>query len=131
MVKVLDASAMMVFLEKESGYEKIKDLFVKAAQTELNLLMTAVNWGEIYYVLVRHHGLQEAEKVMRLIETFPVEIVEVNLNLAKQAALYKAEKKLPFVDAFAAALAKIRKGELMTCDKDFKAVEREIKVVWV
>ena len=131
MVKVLDASALMVYLEKESGYEKVKDLFIKAAETDKKLLMASVNLGEVYYILIREHGLENAEEVFRLIETFPIEFVPVDVDLTKQAALYKATKKIPFVDSFAAALAKLRKGELVTSDKDFKAVEGEIKIVWV
>ena len=131
MVKVLDASALMVYLEKEPGYEKVKDLFIKSAESDKKLLMTAVNVGEVYYVLAKNHGLKEAEEILHLIHTFPIEIVPIDLTLAKQAALFKATKKLPFVDSFAAALAKLRKGELVTSDKDFKAVEGEIKIVWV
>ncbi len=131
MVKVLDALALMVYLEKEQGYTKVKDLFTKAAESEKNLLMTTVNLGEVYYVLVRNHGVEEAEKILQLIETFPIEFVEIDMALAKQAALYKVTLKLSFVDSLAAALTKLRKGELVTKDKDFKAIEQEIKVSWV
>ena len=131
MVKVLDASALMVYLEKEPGYEKVKDLFIRSAESDKEILMTAVNLGEVYYVLIKNHGLNEADEILQLIHTFPIEIVPIDLALSKQAAIFKAAKKLPFVDSFAAALAKLRKGELVTSDKDFKAVEGEIKIVWV
>lgn len=131
MVKVLDACALMAYLEKEPGYEKIKDLFVKAAESGKNLLMTTVNWGEVFYILARDYGFDEAEKIQNLVDTFPVEFVPVDLVLAKQAALYKATKKLPYVDCFVAALVKLRRGELITCDKDFKVLENEIKISWI
>ena len=131
MVKVLDASALMVYLEKEPGYEKVKDLFIRSAESDKEILMTAVNLGEVYYVLIKNHGLNEADEIMHLIHTFPIEIVSIDLALSKQAAIFKVAKKLPFVDSFAAALAKLRKGELVTSDKDFKAVEGDIKILWV
>jgi len=131
MVKILDACALMVYLEKEAGYEKVKELFVKAAESGNDLLMSAINWGEVFYLLVRDYGITEAEKIQRVIETLPIEFVSVDLSLTKQAALYKATKKLPYADCFAAALAKIHKGELITCDKDFKRVENEVKIVWM
>lgn len=131
MVKVLDASALMAYLEKESGYEKVKDLFVKAAAGERNLLMTTINWGEVFYILIRNYGFQEADRIQHFIETFPIEMVPVDLALARQAALYKATKKIPYADCFAAALARLRKGELITGDKEFKALENEIKISWV
>ena len=131
MAKILDASALMVYLEKEKGYETIKDLLIKAAETGKNFLMTTVNFGEVYYAVAREHGLEEAEKIFQLIQTFPIEFVEVDLLLARQAALLKAAFKLPFADCFAAALAKLSNGELLTTDKDFKTVEGEIKIMWV
>lgn len=131
MVKVLDACALMIYLEKESGYEKIRDIFVKSAESGNNLLMTTVNWGEVFYILIKNYGYDEAERIQHLIETFPIEIVPVDLLLAKQSALYKATKKLPYVDCFAAALTKLYKGELITCDKEFKVLENEIRILWV
>jgi len=131
MVKVLDACALMVYLEKESGYEKIKELFVKAAESGQHLLMLTINWGEVFYVLIRDYGIEEAEKIQRAIETFPIEFVPVDLAITKQAVLYKATKKLPYADCFAAALAKLRKGEVITGDKEFKVLENEIKISWI
>jgi len=121
----------MTYLEKEPGYEKIKDLFVKAAESGRPLLMSTVNWGEVFYVLIRDHGIEEAERIQKIIETFPIEFVPAELIVTKQAAWYKVAKKLPYADCFVAALAKIHKGEIVTGDKEFKAVENEIKISWV
>lgn len=131
MAKILDASALMVYLEKEEDHEKVKELLVKAAEADKNLLMTTVNFGEVYYAVAREHGLEEAERISKLVQTFPIELVEADLVLATEAARLKAIQKLPFADCFAAALAKLRKGELVTTDKDFKVVEGEIKVLWI
>ena len=131
MVVVLDASALMAYLEKQPGYEKVRNLLAKAAESERNLLMSAINWGEVFYVLVKRNGRQEAEKIMNLIETFPIEVVDADIELARQAALYKAIEKLPYVDSFAAALTKLRKGELVTADKEFQLVESDIKINWI
>ena len=131
MVIVLDASALMAYLEKEPGYEKVKNLLARAAESERNLLMSAVNWGEVCYVLVKNYGRVEAEKTMSLIETFPIEVVDADIETARQAALYKAIRKLPYADSFAAALTKLRKGELVTGDKEFHLVESEIKITWL
>ena len=131
MIRVLDASALMAYLEKESGYEKVKDALSKAAETDKKLLMNVVNWGEVYYILVRDHGPEKAEEIIQIVETFPIEFVSPDKALTKQAALYKAGKSLPYVDSHAAALAKICRGELMTVDKDFKLVEQDIKILWI
>ena len=38
---------------------------------------------------------------------------------------------MSFADAFAAALAKERKAELVTGDLEFKTLEKEIKIAWL
>jgi len=131
MVQVIDACALMAYLEKESGYQKVKELLVKASEGSRTLLMTTVNWGEVSYVLVRYYGILEAEKIQRIVETFPIEFIPVDLGLAKQAALYKAAKKLPYADCFAAGLAKLHRGEIVTADKEVKVIEDEIKGLWI
>ena len=131
MTRVLDASALIAYLEKESGYEKVKEALVKASETEKPILMSVVNWGEVYYILIKEYGPDKAREVIALIETFPLDIVPDDKETAKQAAYYKAVKKLPYADSFAAAVSKIHKAELMTADKEFKLVEDEIKIAWI
>ncbi|MEW6040742.1 MAG: type II toxin-antitoxin system VapC family toxin [Elusimicrobiota bacterium] len=131
MVTILDACALMAYLEKEPGYEKVRDLLTEAAKKGKNLLMSVVNWGEVFYVLVKSHGIEETEAIQRLIETLPIDIIPVDVKMTKQSAFYKATKNLPYVDCFAGALAKIYKGGLITVDKDFRLLENEIKIVWL
>jgi predicted nucleic acid-binding protein len=47
----------------------------------------------------------------------------------RQAALFKATKKMSYADCFAAALAKIENAELVTGDSEFKVVESELKKI--
>ena len=61
----------------------------------------------------------------------PIELVEADLPLAKQAAIYKATNKMSYADAFAAALAKIKNADLVTGDAEFKPLEKEIKINWL
>ena len=131
MVKVLDACALIAYIEKEPGYEIVKELFVKASQSGKHLLMSTVSWGEVFYVLIKDHGVIEAERAQKIIETFPIEFVPPDLVVSKQAALYKAVKKLPYTDCFVAALAKVQKGEIVTDDADFKVIENEVKIIWI
>ena len=128
---VLDSYAVFVYLEKEPGYEKVRDLFIDAAETGSPLLLSSVNWGEIYYITKREKGDALAEETMRLLDSFPINIVTVDRDLAKQAGVYKADKKMSYADCFAAALAKMKKSALITGDREFKEVEDEIKIIWV
>ena len=131
MIKVIDSHALMVFLEKESGYEKVQQLFIQAAEHDNHLLMTSVNYGEIYYIVLRECGKEKAQEVEKVIASLPIQLVDVDVELAKEAGKLKAVKKLSYADCFAAALAKMNKGELITGDKEFEEVKNEIKILWV
>lgn len=131
MTKVLDAYGLLVFLEKEPGFEKIESFFVNAVEKDDYLLMTSVNFGEVYYIVLRECGQKKAQEIEKIVKSLPIEIVDVDMQLAIEAACFKATKKLSYADCFAAALAKIRKGEVITGDKEFKALENEIKIVWI
>jgi len=131
MVRVLDAHALMIYLEKEPGHEKLASLFVSAVEKDDHLLMTTVNYGEIYYIILRECGQIKVNEIEAVIRTLPIEVIDVDIQLAKEAAKFKAVKKLSYADCFAAALAKIRKGELVTGDREFTAIKNEIKILWI
>jgi predicted nucleic acid-binding protein len=38
---------------------------------------------------------------------------------------------MSYGDCFAAALAKLRKAELVTGDEEFRQIEKEIKILWI
>ena len=105
------------------------ELFQVARDSGRDLLLTTVNWGEIFYITLREAGPQKAEEVAHLISTLPIQIIPADLELARQAALFKSSKKMSYADCFAAALAKLRKVELVTGDEDFKQVEGEVKAL--
>ena len=131
MIRVLDSHGLLVFLEREPGFEKVKSLFVAALEEDNNLLMTSVNFGEVYYIVLREFGEKKVNEVEKIIQTLPIEIVDVDMQLAREAARFKATKKISYADCFAAALAKLREGEIVTGDKEFKALEGEVKISWV
>jgi len=131
MRRVLDAHALMVFLEKEAGFEKVESFLVAATEKDSPLLMTSVNFGEVYYIILRECGQAKALEIEKIIQTLPIEIVDVDVPLAKEAARFKAAKRISYADCFAAALARTHKAELITGDKEFEAVEGDVRIAWV
>jgi predicted nucleic acid-binding protein len=131
--KILDSWALIAFFEDEPAAEEVEKLLVKAEAGTHKLLLSVVNWGEIYYSTMRKVSPKAAEQKARDIAGLAIEIVpvETDLHLVRQAAIYKATKKLSYADAFAAALAKIRNAELVTGDPEFKEIENEIKIAWL
>ena len=132
--KVLDSWALIAFFEDEPAAEEVEKLLVKAEAGTHKLLLCVVNWGEIYYNTMRKVSQVAAEQKAKEMAGLTIQIVGVDGNdmeLARQAAIYKATRKLSYADAFAAALAKIRNAELVTGDQEFKDLEGEIKIRWL
>lgn len=131
MRKILDAHGLLVFLEKEDGFEKVESFFLSAVEKDEHLLMSSVNFGEVYYIVLRECGKEKVCQIENIINALPVEIIDVDIDIAREAACFKAVKKVSYADCFAAALAKKYKGEVITGDKEFKALENEVKISWI
>lgn len=70
-------------------------------------------------------------RLKKIVLTLPIEIINVDIQLAREAARLKATKKFSYADCFAAAMARLRKGEVITGDKEFKIFENEVKIAWI
>jgi predicted nucleic acid-binding protein len=60
-----------------------------------------------------------------------IEIVDADWALTRQAASLKVKGNISYADCFAAALAKSRKADLVTGDKEFKSLDHEIRISWI
>lgn len=128
---VLDSYAVLAFLFQESGYEKIAGLFEKAAESDKALMIAAPNWAEVRYMIERKVGLAQWREARAKLLGLPIEIIPVDQDLAEMAGEIKATKKMSLADCFAAALAKQQKAEIYTGDPEFRAVESDLKIIWL
>lgn len=128
---VLDASALLAMFFGEPGMEKMRDLFHKAAEADHPALISAVNWAEVLYRMQRKHGVEGLETARRFEYTMPLDVAPLDRELAESAAQLKTTYDLGLADAFAAALAKSKKVELVTADTEFKALKKEIEMIWL
>ena len=130
---VLDSWALIALFEDEPAADTVEELLHQAKEGEHELFLSVVNWGEIYYNTMREVSQKAAEDRAREIASLPIDIVGVgdDLGIARQAAIYKATKKMSYADCFGAALAKVKNAEFVTGDPEFKEVEKEIKIVWL
>ncbi len=129
--KVLDSYAWMAFFEDEPGADFIRGLLLKAEESDLKLLMSVVNLGEVWYSIARTNSPETADQYIHEINGMAIDIVDADWQITRQAAAYKANGNIAYGDCFAAALARNRKAELITGDKEFIALESEIKIYWL
>jgi predicted nucleic acid-binding protein len=128
---VLDSWAIMSYLGGEPSAEKVADIMADAHEEDVPLLMTVVNAGEVWYILAREVSVAEADSSIRQLRQLGISFIDVDWDLAHEAAGFKSKHKMSFADCFAAALAKAKKAQLITGDQEFKQVEREINITWL
>jgi predicted nucleic acid-binding protein len=131
--KVLDSWALMAFYNGESAADAVEEILFQGSEGRHHLYMSVINWAEIYTAYARGESVEAAEARVREMATLSIEIVGVgeDLKLARQAAIYKARGGISYGDAYAAALAKEKKAELVTGDTEFKRLAKEIKIQWL
>jgi len=129
--KALDSYALMAFFEDEPGADTVRGLIFKAEEDGVKLVMSVVNLGEVWYSIARTNSSETADQYIGEINGMAIEIVDADWQLTRQAAVFKAAGNLSYADCFAAALAKNHKAELVTGDKEFKVLEREIRISWI
>lgn len=128
---VLDSWAMLAYFEDESAGEAVGEILADACENGISLMMSLVNVGEVWYIVARQTTEKEADACIDQLRQLGIIFAEIDWKLARQAALFKSKHKMSFADCFAAALAKEHNAELLTGDKEFRAVEGEVKIKWL
>jgi predicted nucleic acid-binding protein len=108
----------------------VKQLLAESARLH-NAWIASVNLSEAWYMLVRKHSAELAKHAIDELDRIGLERVDVDWPMVLQAAEFKSRHRISYADAFAAALAKHRNAELVTGDREFRALESEIKVHWI
>src|SRR5882724_10967685 len=129
--KVLDSFALISYFRDEPGAELMETLLVVAGKKDSPLHMTDVNYAEVKYSIVKKDGAKAWEEAAKVLQGLPIDFHPTTREMADTAADFKTRFKMSLADAFAAALAKERKAELITGDVEFQPLEREIKILWL
>lgn len=126
---VLDANALIGLFEgRASVSEKVKKLISEAVRQDLPLLMSAVNWGEVFYMEWRYHGEAMAREAEAKLQELPIVVMGVDRARASRAGALKQKHALGYADAFAAELAIERAAWLVTADPEFAKVGKSLMV---
>ncbi len=128
---VLDSYAMIAYFEDEPGADRVAKVLRQLVQGKGKGFMSVVNWGEIYYNTMKEQGVAEAEKVILQLDKFPIQMVEVNKDLAYEAAKLKGKYRIAYADCFAAALSVKLDASLVTGDPEFKRLKERISIQWI
>lgn len=117
---VFDTSALLRYAEDGPGAARVEQIINLARMGECRVSMSAVSWGEVFYVLMRKLGQQRASSMLRALRALPLTVTSVFAPEAEQAGEFKGQHGVPYADAFVGALALIEGAILVTGDYDFK-----------
>jgi len=129
--RVCDAHALIAYFEKEEGWQKVTEYFQQAGASRMPLLLSTVNYGEVFYITLREAGRAAAEEVLSAIKSLPIQLVPVDEEIALAAAEFKAKGGLSYADCFAAGLAVVAKAEVITGDPEFKRIQKDVRIAWI
>lgn len=128
---VLDASALLALVQKTAGAQKVGDLFKSAVRGHVEIFMSTINYGEVYGIILREYGLEQAAATMSALQPLPLRLMDATRERAFRAADVKSKYKLYYVDSFAAALAIECQAKLVTSDSDFRRLGHSFPVAWL
>ena len=128
---VLDTWAVIAYLEDEPSGEQVEELIATAHEEQIPMYMSVVNVGEVWYTLAREVSEEEADAGVKILSDLRIQFENADWELTQEAARFKSQNKMSYADAFAAALAKVKKADLVTGDNEFKPLDGEIKISWL
>ena len=130
--RLLDSYALLAYLNKEVGFEKVRDVLANAQKSSLPVLMNELNVGETYYILYRKRGQEQAEYFLdTVLAGLPISMISNDFNAVISASKIKAQHALSFADCFAVATAQRENAVILTGDPEFKNVEKLVKIDWL
>jgi predicted nucleic acid-binding protein len=122
-VFVLDSSAILRFLDKEAGWDRIAAILQAKRDQKADAAISAIQWGEIAGIVRRKKGELGQKSTLENLSLFQLHIVAATGERAVRAAEIKEDRKIAYADAFALDLAMDSPDHLLvTADYDFKAV---------
>ena len=130
--RLLDSFALLSYLNKEIGFEKVRQALAEALLSDGSLLMNEINVGETYYILHRQRGVKQAEYFLEtVLVSLPIRLVQNDFQDVIDAARIKAEFPLSFADCFVVATARRESAIVLTGDPEFKKIQHLVKIEWL
>lgn len=128
---VLDANAVLHFVEGTSAAPRVNDVLKESFRQDQSVLISVANWGEVFYSLLIKNGEERARAILAELLQLPILLAPIDVEQALKAGEIKARHHLPFVDSLAAALAEIHEAVLVTSDRHFEKLGKRLRILWL
>ena len=126
---ILDTCCLFCYFQSEIGYEAVEELFLKARNKQITLVMSRVNYCEVLYQLKRDKDY----KIFRvMVDSLPFNILDTNEKICEIASDIKSKGKISLGDSFAIGTAVFLNGKVATTDRhEFSAFENDVDIMWI
>lgn len=120
---VLDAWSILAWLQgEEPAAGRVRELLLAGQSGEVDLAVTRINLGEVYYCVGRRKGRAEADRMLADLQRLPLRVLPAVDALVMAAARLKMEHAIAYADAFAVAAAQQRGATLVTGDPEMEGL---------
>ena len=128
---LFDSFALLRFFYQEPGAERVRELLKEASGNEVPCLISAINVGELIYIVQRRSGEQAKLQMLVKLKSLGLTILPCPNQLVFRAAELKARFAMSYADTFAVVSAIDHGATIVTGDAEFKQVEHLVKIIWI
>jgi PIN domain nuclease of toxin-antitoxin system len=132
---ILDACALLTFLNDEEGAEKVEDLLNQSVTGDIPVSMSIVNLLEVFYGELRDKGVEIAQIVLDVVQQYSIKIIDtVSEQVFREAARLKVAYKVSIADCIGLATAMELSSHFVTSDHhelELVAENEPIPFVWL
>lgn len=134
-VYVLDACALIAFINGEPGAAKVKTILTEALAGNNEVYMNKFNAYEVYYGFYKDEGKQKADEIYGMILKLPISIIDTfEDNVFSEAARLKTRYGISIADSIALGESVVRDAFFATSNHhelDIVEQQEQIKFFWI
>lgn len=128
---ILDACALISYLNDEDGAAFIEELFVSGKE----IFMSVINLYEVCYDAARTSGQNRmVAELLQTVRQLPIVVVwEIDGVLLQAAAKFKVNYRISLADSFVLGLADVMEAVVVSADHhEFEPIKQsgEVEVLW-
>lgn len=126
---ILDASALLAFIKKEKGYEKIEKLFIDAEKSGSSLFISQINYIEFIYKIRQNYNTKQFNNIVADLQSPLLGIMNYfDAEIGFYVAYLKATYHMSLADAIGLASSKIMKGRFWTADRALAEIAKKERI---
>jgi predicted nucleic acid-binding protein len=120
---ILDACALIAFLDREPGWEKVHALNMQAGAGDILMHMHIVTVLEVYYGVRRAEGPEAAQEILDYVDRSAIRVsTDMSAPLIREAGRFKITYDMSLADTFVCAAAALLSATLVTSDGELEPI---------